>query len=104
MAQSPLQTPARARSSTQPAPRGPEPSGWTVIATPSCRLWNAHPARRRRTPTAFSKIGGQFVEQPGHPVLLDVGQGGLVDARSAIIAAHRGPRPLQNVSAVDLVP
>ena len=41
--------------------------------------------------------------QPGDPVLLDVGDGGLVDAGRAVVGAHRLPRPLQNVPAVDLV-
>src|SRR4051812_23025352 len=53
---------------------------------------------------ALPQFGGQLIEQPGNPVLLDVGQGGRVDARCAVIAAHRDPRALQNVSAVDLVP
>ena len=39
-----------------------------------------------------------------HPVLLDVSQGGLVNARRAVVAAHRDPRPPQDVFAVDLVP
>jgi hypothetical protein len=49
------------------------------------------------------QLAGQLAEQPGHPVLLDVSQGGLVDARRAVVAAHRDPRPAQDVLAVDLV-
>ena len=45
----------------------------------------------------------QFAEQPGDPVLLDGGQGDLVDTRSAIVTAHRDPRAPQNIPAADLV-
>jgi hypothetical protein len=36
----------------------------------------------------LGQIRSQFVEQPGNPVLLDVGDGSPVDARSAVVAAH----------------
>src|SRR5438105_3933883 len=42
-------------------------------------------------------------KQSGHPVLLDLGQRGRIDARRAVVAAHLAPRPLQDVPAVDLV-
>src|SRR4029434_5248757 len=44
-----------------------------------------------------------LVEQPVSAVLLDLGQGGLVDARRTVVPAHRDPRPPQDVSAEDLV-
>src|SRR5579872_5340213 len=62
-----------------------------------CPAWGSVPAARAADATF------PLAEQPGHPVLLDVSQGGLVDARRAIVAAHRIPRPLQDVLAVDLV-
>jgi hypothetical protein len=43
------------------------------------------------------------VEQPVNPVLLDLGDGELVDARRAAVAAHLLPRPLQDVPAGELV-
>ena len=36
---------------------------------------------------------GQLVEQPGHPVLLDIGDGDPVDTRCAAVCAHRDPTP-----------
>ena len=38
------------------------------------------------------------------PVLLDIGDGDQVDTRCAAVAAHILPRPLEDVSAIDLVP
>ena len=64
---------------------------------------NPHPAGRQRPIRLCPKIGGQLVEQPGHPVLLDVGDGGSVDARCAAVAAHLNPGALQHVPAMDLV-
>ena len=52
---------------------------------------------------ALPQLAGQLAEQPGNPILLDLRQGDLVNARCAIVTAHRGPRPLQNVTAADLV-
>ncbi len=46
---------------------------------------------------------GQLVQEPGHPVLLDHGQRGSVDASRAAVTAHITPRPRQDVSAEDLV-
>ena len=60
-------------------------------------LESGRPARRPR------HFVGQLAQQPGHPVLLDLGQGGLVDARCAVIGAHRQPRSPQDILAVDLV-
>src|SRR5690349_9942029 len=51
-----------------------------------------------------AKLVGQFVEQPGNAVLLDLVQGDLVDARCAVIDANRDPRAPQDVPAYGLVP
>ena len=67
------------------------------------RLRYEYPPGRDRTERLRPQLRFQFIEQPGHPVLLDLGQGDLVDARRAAVAAHLAPRPLQNVPAVDLV-
>jgi hypothetical protein len=67
------------------------------------RLRYEYPPGRDRTKRSRPQLRFQFIEQPGHPVLLDLGQGDLVDARRAVVAAHLAPRPLQNVPAVDLV-
>ena len=69
----------------------------------AARLGDQHLPRRHGTPRPGLQFAGQLAEQPGHPVLLDIGQRGLVDARRAVVAAHRDPRPLQDVLAVDLV-
>jgi len=66
-------------------------------------LRDEDPARRQRPIAAVFQLGGQFIEQPGNPVLLDLVQGDPVDARCAIVDAHCDPRPPQHVSAVDLV-
>src|SRR6266702_2612205 len=66
----------------------------------AARLGDQHLPRRHGTP----RPGLQLAGQPGHPVLLDIGQRGLVDARRAVVTAHRIPRPLQDILAVDLVP
>ncbi len=98
-----LRRPARARSSSPPARSGHGPSGSTAVAVLAARLRDEHPPRRQRPPPPLPQIRGQLVEQPGHPVLLDIGQGGRVDARRAVVAAHLSPRPPQHVPAVDLV-
>ena len=67
-------------------------------------LGNEHPAGWKRTPTTLPQLRGHLVQQPGHPVLLDIGDGDPVDTRRAAIAAHVLPRPLQDVPAIDLVP
>jgi site-specific DNA recombinase len=67
------------------------------------RLGYQHPPGRQRTIPLLPKPAGQLVQQPGDPVLLDPGQGGLVDARCAVVAAHHDPRAPQNVTADDLV-
>src|SRR3954447_849380 len=67
------------------------------------RLRDEHPPGRQRAVGPRLQLRFQFVEQPGNPVLLDLGQRGLVDARRAVVAAHLAPRPLQDVPAVDLV-
>ena len=46
---------------------------------------------------------GQLAKQPVYAVLLDLGQGGPVDARSAVIRTHHHPRTLEHVPAADLV-
>jgi hypothetical protein len=53
-------------------------------------------------PPPVPQVLGQLVEEPVHAVLLDIGQGGRVDARCAFVAAHRGPRLPQDVSAMTL--
>jgi gentisate 1,2-dioxygenase len=67
-------------------------------------LGNEHPAGWKRTPTTLLQPRGHLVQQPGRPVLLDISDGDTVDTRRAAVAAHVLPRPLQDVSAIDLVP
>src|SRR5664279_4495896 len=67
-------------------------------------LGNEHPAGRQRTQTTLPQRRGHLIKQPGHPVLLDVGDGDTVDTRCAAVAAHVLPRPLQDIPAKDLVP
>ena len=67
------------------------------------RLGDIDPARGQRTIAAFPQLAGQLTEQPVYAALLDLGQGDLVDARRAVIPAHRDPRAPQNVTAADLV-
>jgi hypothetical protein len=62
-----------------------------------------HPAGGERSVAAVLQIRGQLVKQLGDAVLLDVSDGLPVDAGRATIGAHRPPRPLQDVPAVDLV-
>ena len=66
-------------------------------------LRDEHPAGRQRPVAAALQIRGQLVKQPVDAVPLDVGDGLSVDAGRATIGAHQRPRPLQDVSAVDLV-
>lgn len=54
--------------------------------------------------TTHPQLGGQLLQQPVNPVLLNFSQGDLVDTRSTAIAIRRHPRALQNVPAKDLVP
>jgi hypothetical protein len=75
---------------------------WPLLGRPA-GLRNEHPASRERPVAAVPQIRGQLVKQPVNPVLLDVGDGLSVDAGRAPIGAHRLPRPLQDVPAVDLV-
>jgi hypothetical protein len=59
---------------------------------------------RQRPVAAVLQIRGQqLVEELDDAVPLDVGNGLSVDAGRAPIGAHQPPRPLQDVSAVDLV-
>ena len=67
------------------------------------RLRDHHPPGRQRPVPLLPQFAGQLIEQPGNPVLLDLRQGDLVNARRAIVTAHRSPRPLQDVPAADLV-
>jgi hypothetical protein len=57
----------------------------------------------RRAGTGRHAPSRKFIEQPINAVLLDVRDGLSVDACCAAIAAHLDPRPLQYVSAIDLV-
>src|SRR5215468_10206818 len=67
------------------------------------RLRDHHPPGRQRPVPLLPQFAGQLIKQTGNPVLLDCGQGGLVDARRAVVRAHRRPRAPQNVTAADLV-
>ena len=66
-------------------------------------LRDEDPAGRKRTVAAVPKPTPKIIEQHAHPGLLDVGDGGPVDAGGTAVAAHLPPRPLQDVSARDLV-
>src|SRR5262249_14769575 len=68
------------------------------------RLRYEHPTRRQRPVPTVPQICGQLVKEPGNPVLLNLGQSGLIDARRAVVTTHRDPRPPQDVPAQDLVP
>ncbi len=46
-------------------------------------------------------VSGHNLNERG--VLLDLGQAGLIDTRSTLIAVHRHPRTPQDVPAEDLV-
>jgi hypothetical protein len=70
---------------------------------PHARLRDIDPPRGHGPVAAFPQLAGQLVKQPGNPVLLDGGQGDLVDTRRAIVPAHRDPRAPQNIPAEDLV-
>ena len=74
----------------------------TLLDRPGLR--DEHPPRRQRPPPPVPQVLGQLAEEPVHAVLLDISQGDLVDTRRAVVAAHRDPRPPQDVSAIDLVP
>jgi len=73
----------------------------TTLLTSGLR--DEHPTRGKRTPAPGLQIRGQLIEELGDAVLLDLGDGLLVDASRAAIGAHQLPRPLQDVAAVDLV-
>jgi len=60
-------------------------------------LRDEDPARGERTVAAGPEVCGQLIKQPVNPVLLDIGEGGLVDAGRAAVAAHQLPRPLQHL-------
>ena len=51
----------------------------------------------------LTEVCGQLIEEPGNPVLLDLGDGLTVDARCTGVAAHLEPRALKDVPAMDLV-
>jgi hypothetical protein len=78
-------------------------NGKRPLLAPHARLGDIDPPRGPRTIAAFLQLGSQLAEQPGDPVLLDLGQGDLVEARRAVIAAHRDPREPQDITADDLV-
>jgi site-specific DNA recombinase len=67
------------------------------------RLRDINPPGGQRTVAALLQLGGQLIKQPGNPVLLDANQGDLVDARRAVITAHRDPRAPQDVPAAGFV-
>jgi hypothetical protein len=62
-----------------------------------------HPPGGHRPVPALPQLAGQSIEQPRNPVLLDLGQGDLVDTRCAVVPAHRDPRATQDITAEDLV-
>jgi hypothetical protein len=66
-------------------------------------LRNENPARWKRTPTTVPQIRGQLIEELRDAVLLDVGDGLLVDASCALVGAHQLPRALEHVHPMDLV-
>src|SRR6266498_5120504 len=66
-------------------------------------LGNQDPTRRQRSVAAVLQHHGELVEQPVNPILLDLLDGQLVDARCTTVAAHLLPRPLQDVPAGELV-
>ena len=69
------------------------------------RLGDKHPPRRQRPIRSVPQLVGQLIQQPGHPVLLDLGQGGLVDARCARRCGAPRPTPRHRTSLrIDLVP
>ena len=79
------------------------PWGSTAASSHPSRLRDEHPPGRQRPIPSLLQFPGQLAEQPGDPVLLDVRQRDAVSASSAAIAAHALPRPVQHVTAVDLV-
>ena len=62
-----------------------------------------NPPRRQRPPRPRLEVRREFIEQPVDTVPFDVLDGGLIDAGRATVGAHLLPRPLQHISAVDLV-
>ena len=56
------------------------------------RLRDHHPPGRQRPVPLLPQFTGQLAEQPGNPVLLNRGQGDLVNAWCTVVVAHRGPR------------
>ena len=74
-----------------------------LLARRRTRLGNIDPPGRQRPVPVLLQLASQLIKQPGHPVLLDSGQGDLVDARRAVIPAHRDPRAPQHIPAADLV-
>ena len=74
----------------------------TLFAHP--RFGDEHPPRGQRTPPISPQVLGQLIQEPIDTVFLDFGQGGPVNAGRAVVAAHRDPRPPQDISAIDLVP
>jgi hypothetical protein len=66
-------------------------------------LRNENPTGRKRTVAAVTKVRDQLIEQPVNPVVLDVGDGDLVNTGRAAITAHQLPGALQHVPALDLV-
>jgi hypothetical protein len=99
----PLRRLARARSSPRPARCGHAPKESTTAALAAAQLRDEHPPGRQRPIATVLQLMGQLVEQPVNAVLLDLGRGGLVDARRTVVTAHRDPCPPQGISAEDLV-
>ena len=67
----------------------------TLLDRPGLR--DEHPPRRQRPPPPVPQVLRQLVEEPAHAILLNIDQSDLVDTRRAVIAAHRNPRPPQDV-------
>jgi hypothetical protein len=95
---------ARARSSARPARSGPPPQGSTAAAAPTAsRAWESTPGAPQAVGSCRPPAPRQACRAAGQPVQLDLGDGYLVDARRATVAAHLCPRPLQDISAGELV-
>src|SRR6266508_6156247 len=79
------------------------PSGSTAAASRCCPASGSTPAAPATAATCRPSDHRPVHRAAGNPVLLDRFQGGLIDARRAVVAAHRDPRPPHDVPAVNLV-
>ena len=91
----------RARFGRTGSMRGP--SGSTADASRSNRVWGSTPGGPAAAGSDARRGPSPVRRRPGHPVLLDVGEGLSVDARRTSVPAHLYPRTPQHVPAMDLV-